>query len=82
MERGDHLALLASNSREWVWACLAVISAGAVVVPLDVHSGMRPSVTFSRIARQARSPRLTRPDACSRRYGRRVEDHPARCRGR
>ena len=39
MERGDHLALLASNSREWVLACLAVISAGAVVVPLDVQLG-------------------------------------------
>ena len=39
VERGDHVALLAANSREWVLACLAVISAGAVVVPLDVQLG-------------------------------------------
>src|SRR5215204_2769867 len=39
VERGDHVALLAANRREWVVACLAVISAGAVVVPLDVQLG-------------------------------------------
>jgi hypothetical protein len=39
VERGDHVALLAANSKEWVAACLAVISAGAVVVPLDVQLG-------------------------------------------
>jgi long-chain acyl-CoA synthetase len=39
VERGDHVALLVANSREWVLACLAVISAGAVVVPLDVQLG-------------------------------------------
>ncbi len=39
VERGDHVALLAANSREWVVACLAVISAGAVVVPLDAQLG-------------------------------------------
>jgi long-chain acyl-CoA synthetase len=39
VERGDYVALLAANSREWVLACLAVISAGAVVVPLDVQLG-------------------------------------------
>jgi long-chain acyl-CoA synthetase len=37
--RGDRVALLATNSREWVAACLAVISAGAVVVPLDAQLG-------------------------------------------
>ena len=37
--RGDRVALLAANSREWVAACLAVISAGAVVVPLDAQLG-------------------------------------------
>src|ERR687898_3179053 len=37
--RGDRVALLAANSREWVLACLAVISAGAVVVPLDAQLG-------------------------------------------
>jgi long-chain acyl-CoA synthetase len=37
--RGDHVALLATNSREWVAACLAVVSAGAVVVPLDAQLG-------------------------------------------
>src|SRR5205085_7335629 len=35
--RGDHVALLAGNRPEWVAACLAVIRAGAVVVPLDVQ---------------------------------------------
>ena len=39
VNRGDHVALLAANSREWVAACLAVISAGAVVVPLDAQLG-------------------------------------------
>src|SRR5438093_8229481 len=35
--RGDAVALLAGNRPEWVAACLAVIQAGAVVVPLDVQ---------------------------------------------
>jgi long-chain acyl-CoA synthetase len=39
VNRGDRVALLAANSREWVAACLAVISAGAVVVPLDAQLG-------------------------------------------
>src|SRR5918993_2209923 len=39
VDRGDRVALLAANSREWVAACLAVISAGAVVVPLDAQLG-------------------------------------------
>src|SRR5215218_1267577 len=39
VDRGDHVALLAANRKEWVVACLAVISAGAVVVPLDVQLG-------------------------------------------
>src|SRR5438874_2265621 len=37
IEPGDHVALLAGNRPEWVAACLAVIRAGAVVVPLDVQ---------------------------------------------
>src|SRR5215212_7376477 len=37
VESGDHVALLAANRKEWVVACLAVISAGGVVVPLDVQ---------------------------------------------
>src|SRR5215203_4634859 len=36
---GDHVALLARNRPEWIVACLAVIEAGAVVVPLDVQFG-------------------------------------------
>ena len=36
---GDHVALLAPNRPEWIVACLAVIEAGAVVVPLDVQFG-------------------------------------------
>ncbi len=39
VDRGDHVALLAGNSKKWVAACLAVISAGAVVVPLDAQLG-------------------------------------------
>ena len=35
--RGDHVAILCANRPEWISACLAVISAGAVVVPLDVQ---------------------------------------------
>src|SRR5215212_8999404 len=35
--RGDHVALLAPNSAEWMAACLAVIGAGAVIVPLDAQ---------------------------------------------
>ncbi len=36
---GDHVALLAGNRPEWIAACLGVIWAGAVVVPLDVQIG-------------------------------------------
>ncbi len=39
VDRGDHVALLAGNRPEWVAACLAVIEAGAVVVPLDAQLG-------------------------------------------
>ena len=39
VENGDHVALLGGDSKEWVAACLAVISAGAVVVPLDAQFG-------------------------------------------
>src|SRR5215210_4112955 len=39
VEGGDHVALLAANRKEWVVACLAVVSAGGVVVPLDVQLG-------------------------------------------
>jgi long-chain acyl-CoA synthetase len=33
---GDHVALLADNRPAWIVACLAVLKAGAVVVPVDV----------------------------------------------
>jgi long-chain acyl-CoA synthetase len=39
VERGDPVALFAANRMEWVVACLAVISAGGVVVPLDAQLG-------------------------------------------
>ena len=40
VERGDHhVAILCANRPEWIAACLATISAGAVVVPLDVQIG-------------------------------------------
>ncbi|HEX2740269.1 MAG TPA: AMP-binding protein [Rubrobacter sp.] len=37
VERGDHVAIFAGNRPEWVVACLAVIHAGAIVVPLDAQ---------------------------------------------
>ena len=37
--RGDHVALFAGNSVEWIVACLGAIGAGAVVVPLDAQIG-------------------------------------------
>ena len=39
VEHGNHVALLAANRPEWLVACLAVIRAGGVVVPLDVQLG-------------------------------------------
>ena len=39
VERGDHVAILCANRPEWIAACLAVISTGGVVVPLDVQLG-------------------------------------------
>ena len=39
VDHGDHVALLAANRPEWIVACLAVIGAGGVVVPLDVQLG-------------------------------------------
>ncbi len=39
VERGDHVAIVCGNRPEWVAACLAVISAGAVVVPVDAQIG-------------------------------------------
>ncbi len=37
LSRGDRVAILAGNGPEWVVACLAVIQAGGVAVPLDVQ---------------------------------------------
>src|SRR5215218_1031236 len=39
VEHGDHVALLAANRPEWIVACLAMIGAGGVIVPLDVQLG-------------------------------------------
>jgi long-subunit acyl-CoA synthetase (AMP-forming) len=39
VDRGDHVAIVCANRPEWIAACLAVISAGAVVVPVDVQLG-------------------------------------------
>jgi long-chain acyl-CoA synthetase len=39
VESGDPVALFGGNRKEWVAACLAVISAGAMVVPLDAQLG-------------------------------------------
>lgn len=35
--QGDRVALLADNRPEWIVACLAVIKAGGIAVPLDVQ---------------------------------------------
>ena len=35
--RGDRVAILAGNRPEWVVACLAVVQAGGVAVPMDVQ---------------------------------------------
>ncbi|MDP9454497.1 MAG: AMP-binding protein [Actinomycetota bacterium] len=39
VSKGDHVALFAGGSPAWVAACLAVISRGAIVVPLDAQLG-------------------------------------------
>lgn len=39
LNRGDQVALLAASRPEWVVVCLAVLKAGAVIVPIDVQSG-------------------------------------------
>ena len=39
VKRGDHVAIVCGNRPEWIAACLAVISAGAVVVPVDAQIG-------------------------------------------
>src|SRR5678816_2936657 len=35
--RGTHVALLAGTGPEWIVACLAIIAAGGVAVPLDAQ---------------------------------------------
>jgi|HigsolmetaAR203D_1030402.scaffolds.fasta_scaffold00064_86 long-chain acyl-CoA synthetase len=37
LRKGDAVTLLSGNSAEWIAACLAVIRAGGVIVPLDVQ---------------------------------------------
>src|SRR5215204_6052836 len=39
VDRGVHVALFGGNRKEWVAACLAMNSAGGVVVPLDAQLG-------------------------------------------
>lgn len=51
VERGEHVALLASNRPEWIVACLAVLRAGGIVVPLDVQLDDR---TLGVVLRDAR----------------------------
>jgi long-chain acyl-CoA synthetase len=36
---GDHVGLLADNRPEWLVACLAVLRAGATIMPLDIQLG-------------------------------------------
>ena len=37
LERGEPVAIIAPNSAEWIIACLAVVAAGGLLVPLDLH---------------------------------------------
>lgn len=37
LKRGEPVAILAPNSAEWIIACLAVVGAGGLLVPLDLH---------------------------------------------
>jgi long-subunit acyl-CoA synthetase (AMP-forming) len=37
LERGEPVAILAPNRAEWIIACLAVVAAGGLLVPLDLH---------------------------------------------
>jgi long-chain acyl-CoA synthetase len=37
LERGEPVAIMAPNSAEWIIACLAVVAAGGLLVPLDPH---------------------------------------------
>src|SRR5262245_33581401 len=37
IEKGDSVALVAENRPEWIAACLGVVSAGAVAVPIDAQ---------------------------------------------
>jgi acyl-CoA synthetase (AMP-forming)/AMP-acid ligase II len=34
---GDHVAMVARNRPEWFAACLGIVQAGGMVVPLDVQ---------------------------------------------
>src|SRR5882672_9670207 len=39
VKRGDHVVMFAENQPEWIAVCLAIIQAGAVVVPVDGQLG-------------------------------------------
>ena len=68
VDQGDLVALFADNQPEWIMACLAVIRAGAVSVPLDAQLGdevlahilsdSRPRFIFTTKAKAERLERL------------------------
>ena len=37
LKRGEPVAILAPNRTEWIIACLAIVAAGGLLVPLDAH---------------------------------------------
>lgn len=62
--KGDRIAIYAHNRAEWVVACLGVITAGAVVVPLDVRLGkeaLAHEIRHSKAARIFISRELAEP---------------------
>ena len=40
--KGDHVAIFAGNRPQWIAACLGVLAAGGVAMPLDVQFGDEP----------------------------------------
>src|SRR5215210_2243671 len=81
VDRGEHVALLTGNRVEWIVACLAVIEAGAVVVPLDAQIG--DEMLGYALTDSGAGFIFTTAEGADRgpqRRGR-ARTHPARCRG-
>lgn len=48
IQAGDRCAILSENQPRWCVAYLGILQSGAVVVPLDIHQGLRPLELFLR----------------------------------